>query len=1136
MLLFTASRALFCYARSLLFIALIFSSFASNAANVVLIPGTTSPALQTNTGPLANTNIAAQKATKTQKISTAKASAIPYVEDEIIVKFKPNSSASVRNQVIAKHGYLYRDFSRSQKGKLGKDFYENLLVVKLRSKNVDAALTSLRSDPTVEYADRNYIVRAQAIPNDPMFASQWAANNTGQTNGSVNADMNLPETWDYKHDCNLQVIAVLDTGIDYTHPDLLANIWSNPNETPNNGVDDDQDGYIDDVSGWNWVAHTKDPFDDNFHGTHVAGIAAAAGNNGIGIAGVCWVAKIMPLKILDNTGSGYTSDAILAIQYATQNDATIINMSWGGGGYVQSLQEAITAANAAGTSVVAAAGNNSSSSPFYPAAYSGVIAVAATGDQDTLSPYSNYGPWVSIAAPGDGILSTVPGGGYDSYNGTSMAAPQVSGVLALLRSSGLSKAAAETALLNGGDSIDALNPTRQEMMGGGRVNAYDSLRFASDTVPPTPPSNLYVTAINAIRATITGSEGADDLKVGGYRVMLSTDNITFVEVKQRYKSLPITIDNLKPLTTYYVNIHTADVAGNLSQSASVTVTTPDNLPPVATKPTVSATFYYPNVGGGFGTILSDPEGGLVKAIFDYGNGIVYDTNWFLPSGSSVGLLPRQAQIQPGTYAVRAMAVDELGLASPWSASTTYTVVPNTPPDIPDITGPTTLITGQQGTFHFSITDSTPTFYGFTVDWGDGQISDTGPYIYSYENVPYVYFSHFWSQAGTYAVRVKASEGGGSGGASTDWSAPLSVTIANGTAPPTADVGVVKIELSTVNPMVGQMVEYTNWYYNYGPQMANGFKLTYEFSQPVVLRAYNGTCSSTTSTVVVCDFGALNVGNGHAISAYLAVDPTAAGSMTIKTTASANEVDPYSANNSQSLGVSISSPPTADLSLGLSAPASAFLGQTVNYMISVTNNGPSPATSVTVTGTLPTCTLGSIASGATANCPTTSMTATTVGTLTQTMTVTGTETDPTPGNNSKSVSTTVTAAMDLTPTALSASRSGIKVSVSDTAKNKGRRKITTAFTVGYYLSTDKVYQAGTDIALARFSDGSGVCTRSITSLSAGSSSSGSKTCYKPNMAKKGVNYYVLVVDDAGKVIAESNETNNTKATGSTIRWL
>ena len=355
---------------------------------------------------------------------------------------------------------------------------------------IDAAIAAFQSDPSVEYAEPNFVVTSFVVPNDTSFARQYGLHNTAQTGGLNDADIDAPEAWDLTKGTD-SIIAVIDTGVDYNHPDLIGNIWVNPGEIANNGVDDDGNGYIDDVRGWDFANNDNNPMDDNRHGTHVAGIIAARGNNGVGVAGVNWSARIMPLKFLTATGSGSTAGAIRALQYAVRMGAKISNSSWGGGARSQALMDAISAANTAGHLFVAAAGNagtNNDTSPSYPASFNlpNIISVTATDSSDRLPAFANTGATsVDLAAPGVGILSTTPNNAYASLSGTSMAAPFVTGVagLVLAANPSLSTVALKAALLNSVDRVAALNG---RVLTGGRVNAFSALRSLATTVALSP--------------------------------------------------------------------------------------------------------------------------------------------------------------------------------------------------------------------------------------------------------------------------------------------------------------------------------------------------------------------------------------------------------------------------------------------------------------------------------------------------------------------------------------------------------------------------------------------------------------------------------------------------------------------------
>jgi subtilisin family serine protease len=231
------------------------------------------------------------------------------------------------------------------------------------------------------------------------------------------------------------IVAVIDSGVDYNHPDLKKNIWSNTAERfGRTGVDDDSNGYVDDVYGWDFANNRPNAMDDNNHGTHCAGIIGAE-RNGVGVIGISPKVRIMPLKFLAANGSGDLYSALLALRYATRMGARVISNSWGGGGYSQLMSQVIQEAVSRGVLVVAAAGNAASDNdaqPTYPANYPGVISVASSDPIDAMSGFSNYGSTsVMVAAPGSQVLSTIPGSKLAAYSGTSMAAPQVSGALAL---------------------------------------------------------------------------------------------------------------------------------------------------------------------------------------------------------------------------------------------------------------------------------------------------------------------------------------------------------------------------------------------------------------------------------------------------------------------------------------------------------------------------------------------------------------------------------------------------------------------------------------------------------------------------------------------------------------------------------
>jgi serine protease len=347
-----------------------------------------------------------------------------------------------------------------------------------------AALAAYQADPNVLYAEFNFTVFVSLIPDDPEFPQLYGLHNTGQTGGTPDADIDAPEAWDVHTGTGNTIVAVIDTGVDYNHPDLAGNMWTNVGEQNGTaGVDDDGNGYVDDIHGYDFVNNDGNPIDDHGHGTHVAGTIGAVGNNTVGVTGVIWNVQIMALKFLNSNGSGSLSAAISAVNYAVANGASISNNSWGGGPFIQSLYDAIQAAGVQDHLFVAAAGNsgiNTDLSPAYPASYNlpNIISVAATNHADGLASFSNFGlVTVDLGAPGVGIRSTLPGGGYGNLSGTSMASPHVAGVAALVRDLNPTWTFQQVkdVILNTADPIAAL---QGKSVTGGRLNAADAVNAA----------------------------------------------------------------------------------------------------------------------------------------------------------------------------------------------------------------------------------------------------------------------------------------------------------------------------------------------------------------------------------------------------------------------------------------------------------------------------------------------------------------------------------------------------------------------------------------------------------------------------------------------------------------------------------
>lgn len=356
-----------------------------------------------------------------------------YVANELLVKFKSEVSTQSVSTMLQSMGLEeIRTIDEL-----------NVRVCRITSgRSVEQMIADAEGNDDLEYCEPNYILHIlDTNPNDSRYNEQYALHNTGQSGGTPDADIDAPAAWDTQTGNHGIIVAIIDTGIDDGHPDLQANMWRNPGESGNgkesNGVDDDGNGFIDDYRGWDFANNDNNPFDDNNHGTHCAGIVGAVGNNSQGVSGANWNVSLVGLKFLTGSGSGSTSDAVEAILYAGQMGFDILSNSWGGGGSSQTLENAIRNVHNRGILFIAAAGNdskNTDNSANYPSNYDvpNVISVASSDNRDQLSGFSNYGKsTVDLAAPGSNILSTVANGGYRSFSGTSMATPYVSGVAAL---------------------------------------------------------------------------------------------------------------------------------------------------------------------------------------------------------------------------------------------------------------------------------------------------------------------------------------------------------------------------------------------------------------------------------------------------------------------------------------------------------------------------------------------------------------------------------------------------------------------------------------------------------------------------------------------------------------------------------
>lgn len=415
-----------------------------------------------------------------------------YADDRIVVKLKADADPgfdgdAMAEQIVRAPGARAESLSSRGRGRI------NLIHLN-RGVSVEEAIRRAKEDPRVEYAEPDYFVYADTVPNDPRFLEMWGLSNLGCsvcTDGQQVANIDAIKAWDITTGSDDIVAVVLDTGTDLQHQDLAANAWVNPREIAGNNIDDDGNGFIDDVDGWNFFDGNNQTFKsvgEDLHGTHVAGSIGAVGNNMKGVTGVAWHVKLMSLKFLGGPlGKGSTANAVRGIQYAIDMrrsgvNVRVINASWGGGGDSQALRDAIGAANDAGILFVCAAGNSGNNIdliPEFPASYGvelpSVISVAAIDQNGFVPSFSNLGHGsVSLAAPGSQILSTYPGNDYRYLSGTSMSTPYVSGIAVLLWSKEqlLTPVQVKQRIV---DTSEPLASLASQVARSGRASAYDAL-------------------------------------------------------------------------------------------------------------------------------------------------------------------------------------------------------------------------------------------------------------------------------------------------------------------------------------------------------------------------------------------------------------------------------------------------------------------------------------------------------------------------------------------------------------------------------------------------------------------------------------------------------------------------------------
>ena len=412
-----------------------------------------------------------------------------YLSNTLIIKLKEKPIDKINNELIFDSKLLKILNSAglvstkslfhpiSSRKKSDKNDLDKILIVKYSSDVDPQVLASkIKLHGSVEWAEPKFVYTLEYVPNDPFYSSQYALQK-----------IKAAEAWNITTGDTAIIIAIIDTGVDWDHPDLAANIWTNRNEIPENGIDDDNNGFIDDIRGWDFggLNGTPDnnPMEDRpDHGTHVAGDASAVTDNSIGISSIGFKSKIMPVKTIRDdfrspSGSPYVVYGFEGIKYAADNGAAVINCSWGGGGFSFLGQEVVNYATSLGSLVVAAAGNNNSPSAFYPASYKNVLSVGATDEGDIKTSFSNYGANVDVSAPGINIYSTWQNDTYRFGVGTSFASPIAAGLATLVKvifPSYNPNQIAEQIRTNC-DDINSINPSYVNQLGRGRINALKSL-------------------------------------------------------------------------------------------------------------------------------------------------------------------------------------------------------------------------------------------------------------------------------------------------------------------------------------------------------------------------------------------------------------------------------------------------------------------------------------------------------------------------------------------------------------------------------------------------------------------------------------------------------------------------------------
>jgi subtilisin family serine protease/subtilase family serine protease len=976
---------------------------------------------------------------------------VQHVLGEVLVKFKDNFPANQRANV---HAQLNAQKLSEIRGiKVHR-------VRGLRGQSTEALIKAYSKRPNVEYVEPNVIVHITQTPNDTSYSSLYGLHNTGQTSGTTDADIDAPEAWDTQTGSSSVIVASIDTGVDYIHEDLAANMWINSGETADNGIDDDSNGYIDDVYGWDFFNNDNDPIDDHGHGTHTSGTIAAVGNNGKGVTGVSWNSKIMAVKFLGAGGGGTMSGAASAIIYAADMGAQISNNSWGclgSGCDSQTLNDAIAYAGTEGMLFVVSAGNDTNNNDVtgaYPCVVDSpnVLCVAATDHDDDIASFSNYGlTTVDLGAPGVEILSTMPGDTYTSWSGTSMASPYVAGAAALLLSefSFLTTEELKNILM---DSVDPITALDGITVTGGRLNV-DSSLDTNFTVTGTPASQSVVIG-DSTEYTLF----ANSLNSFNAAVTLSLDS-SYTGISGSFSSNPIT----PPANDYAQSTLTVDTTGSTVRGEyQLLVSGTDALGEVHYD-TLTLQALSPIFWGEFSPSIQHVNPGDGAAYTVTVNSVDGYTGSVTLSLTSTGSTEVSGSLSPTTITVPADG----------SATSTLTITTTSSVSIDDYTLTVESTDGTDTDTSTGILSVIDTDLEMTALSGptSAYLSDSITISDTVRNQGTVAAGSFWiyyylstdqtiTDGDIWIGKRQLSSGlAGSTNDSEDTVLTLSWTL----APGTYYIGAI----ADVGGVGGQVLEgdETN------NSLAASSSIVITAGADLLMTAVSGPSTGIVGTDITVSNTVKNQGAGPAsvvqqVHLFLSTDSTITSS------------DTYLGSRSQALDAGESDSDNTSVTI----PVSLAIG--TYYIGAISDAGEYII-----------------------------------------------ETDET--NNSLAGNTiTLTADLDVIMTAVSGPASMIlgttSSTVSNTVKNQGTGA-TGDFYIGLYLSTDQTITTGDILIGSHSSVGSG------NSLGGGVSSTRNTSVTIANSLTPGT-YYIGAIADKNNVIVETDETNNSLVSGSTVELV